>query len=140
MRRTSLLVIALALSVFLAACGGSTNYSSSASPTGNSVPMMMMTIGDTPPNGIAVLFLEAVITQATLQPSDTNPNQTPVKIMSTPVEVEFGHLQTDRAFLSLAGVPPGTYKSITLAFGDVTLTIENHSMAPFGTCQDNTAC
>jgi hypothetical protein len=60
--------------------------------------------------------------------------------MSTPVEVEFGHLQTDRAFLSLAGVQPGTYKSITLEFGDVMLTIENHSMAPFGTCQDNTAC
>jgi len=138
MWRTSLLMIALATSLFLAACGGSTNYSSSTSPMGNSVPMtpMILTIGDTPPSGVAVLFLEAVITKATLQASDG----TSVAVMSTPVEVEFGHLQTDRAFLSLAGVQPGTYKSITLEFGDVTLTIENHSMAPFGTCQDNTAC
>jgi len=137
MWRTSFLMMALATSLFLAACGGSTN-SSSTSPMGNSVPMtpMILTIGDTPPSGIAVLFLEAVITKATLQASDG----TSVPIMSTPVEVEFGHLQTDRAFLSLAGVPPGTYKSITLEFGDVTLTIENHSMALFGTCLDNTAC
>jgi len=140
MCRISFLVLALATSLFLTACGGSTNYSSSTSPMGNSVPMtpMLLTIGDTPPSGIAVLFLEAVITKATLQPSD--PMQMPVTIMSTPVEVEFGHLQTDRAFLSLAGVQPGTYNSMTLEFGNVTLTIENHSMAPFGTCQDNTAC
>ena len=140
MWRTSFLMIALATSLFLAACGGSTNYSSSTSPMGNNVPMtpMILTIGDTPPSGIAVLFLEAVITKATLQPSD--PKQMPVTVMSTPVEVEFGHLQTDRAFLSLAGVQPGTYNSMTLEFGNVTLTIENHSMAPFGTCQDNTAC
>lgn len=140
MWRTSFFAIALATSLFLAACGGSTNYSSGTSPTGNSVPMtpMVLTIRDTPPSGVAVLFLEAVITKATLQPSD--PMQMPVTVLSTPVEVEFGHLQTDTAFLSLASVPPGTYKSITLEFGDVTLTIENHSMAPFGTCQDNTAC
>jgi hypothetical protein len=99
---------------------------------------MILTIGDTPPSGVAVLFLEAVINKATLQPSD--PMQMPATVLSTPVEVEFGHLQTDRAFLSLAGVQPGTYKSITLEFGAVTLTIENHSMAPFGSCQDNTAC
>jgi hypothetical protein len=140
MRRTSCLAIALATSLFLAACGGSTNYSSGTSPMGNSVPMtpMILTIGDTPPSGVAVLFLEAVINKATLQPSD--PMQMPATVLSTPVEVEFGHLQTDRAFLSLAGVQPGTYKSITLEFGAVTLTIENHSMAPFGSCQDNTAC
>ena len=72
MRRTSCLAIALATSLFLAACGGSTNYSSGTSPTGNSVPMtpMILTIGDTPPSGVAVLFLEAVINKATLQPSD----------------------------------------------------------------------
>ena len=138
MWRTSFLMIALATSLFLAACGGSTNYSSSTSPTGNSVPMtpMILTIGDTPPSGVAVLFLEAVITKATLQASDG----TSVPVMSTPVEVEFGHLQTDRAFLSLAGVQPGTYNSITLEFGNVTLTIENHSGGMFGSCAKDSAC
>ena len=65
MWRTSFLMIALATSLFLAACGGSTNDSSSTSPIGHNVPMtpMILTIGDTPPSGIAVLFLEAVITK-----------------------------------------------------------------------------
>lgn len=140
MRRTSFFAIALATTLFLTACGGSTNYSSGTSPTGNSVPMtpMVLTIGDTPPAGVAVLFLEAVINKATLQPSD--PMQMSATVLSTPVEVEFGHLQTDRAFLSLAGVRPGTYKSITLEFGAVTLTIENHSGGTFGSCADNMAC
>ena len=136
MRRTSSFAIALATSLFLAACGGSTNSTSNTSPLSNNMVPMVLTIGDTPPSGVAVVFLEAVITKATLQASDG----TSVPVVSTPVEVEFGHLQTDRAFLSLAGVQPGTYKSITLEFGDVTLTIENHSLAPFGTCQVNTAC
>jgi hypothetical protein len=138
MWRTSFLMIALATSLFLAACGGSTTNSSSS--MGNGVPMtpMVLTIGDTPPSNVAVLFFEALITKATLQPSD--PKQQAVTVLSTPVEVEFGHLQTDRAFLSLAGVQPGTYKSITLEFGDVTLTIENHSGGTFGSCANNSAC
>ena len=69
MRRTSSFAIALAASLFLAACGGSTNSTSSTSPLSNMVPMVL-TIGDTPPTGVAVLFFEALITGATLQPSD----------------------------------------------------------------------
>jgi Domain of unknown function (DUF5666) len=140
MRRTSSFAIALATSLFLAACGGSTNYSSGTSPMGNSVPMtpMVLTIGDTPPSGVAVLFFEALITGATLQPSD--PMKPAVKVLLTPVEVEFGHLQTNRAFLNLANVMPDTYKSITLTFENATLTIENHSGGMFGSCADNSAC
>jgi len=137
MWRTPFLTIALATSLFLAACGGSTNSSSSASPMGSGVPMIL-TMGDTPPGGVAVLFFEALITKATLQPSDAS--KPAVTVLSTPVEVEFGHLQTDRAFLSLANVTPDTYKSITLTFGNATLTIENHSGAVFGSCANNSAC
>jgi hypothetical protein len=103
----------------------------------NSVPMSL-TIGDTPPNGVAVLFFEASITGASLQPSDSS--KPAVAVMTTPVEVEFGHLQTDTAFLSLANVAPDTYNSLTLTFANPVLTIVNHSGAAIGTCANNTVC
>jgi hypothetical protein len=103
----------------------------------NGVPMSI-SIGDTPPSGVAVLFFEAQITGASLQPADAS--KPPVAALSTPVEVEFGHLQTDTAFLSLANVAPDTYKSMTLTFGSATLTIVNHSGAAIGTCANNAVC
>jgi hypothetical protein len=99
---------------------------------------MSLTIGDTPPDGVAVLFFEANITAASLQPSDTSKPAVPV--MSAPAEVEFGHLQTDTAFLSLANVTPDTYKSITLTFGNAMMTIVNHSGAAIGMCANNAVC
>jgi hypothetical protein len=101
----------------------------------NGVPMTL-TIGDTPPSGVAILFFEASITEAHLQPSDaTKPT---VSVLSTPVEVEFGHLQTDTAFLSLANVPPDTYNSITLTFANPEMTI--YSTAATGSCANNSVC
>jgi hypothetical protein len=99
---------------------------------------MSLTMGDTPPNNVAVLFFEALITGAKLQPSDTT--KPAVSVLSTPVEVEFGHLQTDTAFLNLANVPPDTYNSITLTFGNATMTIVNHSVAAIGSCAVNAVC
>jgi hypothetical protein len=99
---------------------------------------MTLSIGDTPPSGVAVLFFEASITGASLQPSDTS--KPAVSVMSTPVEVEFGHLQTNTAFLSLANVAPDTYQSITLTFGNAMMTIVNHSGAAIGTCANNAVC
>jgi hypothetical protein len=140
--RTLTLALALTCSVFLVACGGSSGLSSSAAPS-NGAPStpgvpMTMTMGDDPPSGVAVVFFEALITAASLQPSDTT--KPAVNVLSTPVEVEFSHLQTDVAFLSLASVPPDTYKSISLTFGNAALTIENHSGAVFGSCANNSAC
>ncbi len=103
----------------------------------NGVPMSL-TIGDTPPNGVAVLFFEASITGASLQPSD--PSKPAISVLTNPVEVEFGHLQTDTAFLSLANVTPDTYKSMTLTFGNAEMTIVNHSGAPIGSCANNSVC
>ena len=133
MRRSFLFALALLSSAFLAACGGSMN---SMTPT-SGVPMSL-TIGDTPPSGVAVLFFEASITGASLQPSDSS--KAAVAVLSAPVEVEFGHLQTDTAFLSLANVPPDTYASIKLTFGNAQLTIANHSGAAIGSCAKNTVC
>jgi len=99
---------------------------------------MTLTIGDTPPNGVAVLFFEVSISGASLQPADSS--KPAVSVMSTPVEVEFEHLQTDTAFLSLASVAPDTYQSITLTFGNAMMTIVNHSGAAIGSCADNSVC
>jgi hypothetical protein len=133
MRRSVPFALALLSTTVLAACGGSMN---SMNTTGG-VPMSL-TIGDTPPSGVAVLFFEASITGASLQPLDTK--KPAVSVMSVPVEVEFGHLQTDTAFLSLANVAPDTYASIKLTFGNAQLTIVNHSTAAIGSCAINTVC
>jgi Domain of unknown function (DUF5666) len=103
----------------------------------NGVPMSL-TIGDTPPKGVAVLFFEASITGASLLPGDAS--KAAVSVMSTPVEVEFGHLQTDTAFLRLANVPPDTYQSLTLTFGNAMMTIMNHSGAAISSCSNNSVC
>lgn len=115
------------------ACGGSMN---TLPPTGG-VPMSL-TIGDTPPNGVAVLFFESLITGASLQPSDTT--KPAVSVLNNPVEVEFAHLQTDTAFLHFQNVAPGTYQSMTLTFGNPVMTIVNHSGAAIGSCANNAVC
>jgi hypothetical protein len=133
MARNVAFVLTLLSCVFLAACGGSP----SPMQVTNGVPMTL-TIGDAPPNGVAVLFFEASITGASLQPSDST--KAAVSVLTAPVEVEFGHLQTDTAFLNLANVTPDTYKNIILTFGNAVLTIVNHSGAAIGSCANNTVC
>jgi hypothetical protein len=49
-------------------------------------------------------------------------------------------LQTDTAFLSLANVPPDTYKSLSLSFGNAVLTVVNHSGATIAGCANNSVC
>jgi hypothetical protein len=133
MRRT-IPFLAMLLSVaLLFACGGSM----SPMRMSNGVPMSLA-IGDTPPSGVAVLFFEASITGASLQPSDSM--KPAVSVLTAPVEVEFGHLQTDTAFLNLANVTPDTYKSMTLTFGNAEMTIVNHSGAAIGSCTNNAVC
>jgi Domain of unknown function (DUF5666) len=127
-------VLVLTSCVLLLACNSSMNRS--ASSVGG-VPMTL-TIGDTPPAGVAVLFFEASITGASLQPSDSK--KPAVSVMTTPVEVEFGHLQTDTAFLNLGNVAPDTYQSLTLTFGNAMMTIVNHSGAAIGSCSENSVC
>ena len=116
----------------LFACGGSM----SPMQVNNGVPMSV-TVGDLPPSGVAVLFFEASITGASLQPSDSK--KPAVSVLTNPVEVEFGHLQTDTAFLSLAKVTPDTYSSLTLTFGNAEMTIVNRGAA-IGSCLKNSVC
>jgi len=134
MSRKLFIAFTLAIAALLASCGGS---NMSTMPAANSVPMTL-TIGDTPPSGVAVLFFEASITGASLQPSDTSKPAVPV--LTSPVEIEFGHLQTDTAFLSLSNVAPDTYSSLNLTFGNAMLTILNHSGAAIGSCANDSVC
>jgi len=137
MWRKLFFAFALAVCVSLVACGGSMSSSMGLSSLSNGVPMSI-TIGDAPPSGVAVLFFEASITGASLQPSDTT--KSAVSVLSMPVEVEFGHLQTNTAFLSLANVTPATYASVTLTFANAAMTIVNHSGAAIGSCANNSVC
>ncbi len=138
MWRIFLFSVALVSCVFLVACGGSMSSSTVSSTTmTNGVPMSLA-IGDTPPSDVAVLFFEASITGASLQPSDAS--KPAVSVLSMPVEVEFGHLQSDTAFLSLTSVPPDSYKSISLTFANPDITIVNHSPASIGSCAVNSVC
>jgi len=134
MWRNAFVALTLVSCAFLAACGGG---SMNTTPTVNGVPMSL-SIRDTPPSGVAVLFFEALITGGSLQPSDMSKSAVPV--VTTPVEVEFGHLQTDTAFLSLTNIPADTYKSLTLTFGSAVLTIVNHSGAVIGSCANSAVC
>lgn len=134
MRRNALIALALLSGALLVGCGN-TNMQP-VTPVGG--VQMSLTIGDMPPSGVAVLFFEASITGASLQPSDST--KPPVSVLSSPVEVEFSHLQTDTAFLSLSNVTPDTYNSITLTFGNAVLTVVNHSGAAVGSCANNSVC
>jgi len=58
MKRNFLFALAVVVCVLLASCSGSMNQQLMPS---NGVPMSL-TIGDTPPNGVGVLFFEAMIT------------------------------------------------------------------------------
>jgi hypothetical protein len=135
MCRNVFVALVLVSCAFLAACGSGSMMKTPL--TVNAVPMSL-SIGDTPPSGVAVLFFEASITGGSLQPSDMTKSAVPV--VTTPVEVEFGHLQTDTAFLSLANVPPDTYASLNLTFSNAVLTIVNHSGAAIGSCANNAVC
>ena len=103
----------------------------------NGVPVSLA-ISDTAPSGVAVMFLEMSLTGATVQPSDST--KPPISLLNAPVEVEFGHLQTDTAFLSLANVTPDTYASMQLTFGNAQMTIVNHSPAAIGSCAKDAVC
>ena len=133
MKPRILFIAAVLASATFVACGGSM----SPITVNNGVPVTL-TVGDTPPNGVAVLFFEASIAGASLQPSDST--KPPISGLTSPVEVEFGHLQTDTAFLSMAKVAPDTYNSMTLTFGDAELTVVNHSGAAIGPCANNAVC
>jgi tellurite resistance-related uncharacterized protein len=97
-----------------------------------------MTVTDTPPNGVTVLFFQLDITGATLvSQSGTN-----VTLLSSAraIPVNVSQLQTEIDFLGSQNVAAGTYTSLNVTFGSAQYTIYNDSGAAIGSCANDTVC
>src|SRR5262250_2995924 len=110
--------------------GCARGYSGMQPMPGNGNPQnaaVTITLRDAPPAGVTVLALELTVNGAVLNPGN-------YQLVTKPVQIELKQLETDAAFLSTAGVPPGTYQSITVNLTNPELTILNQSGATIGTC------
>jgi hypothetical protein len=103
-----------------------------------------MTVTDTPPNGVTVLFFQLSITGASLTPQTTQGTSgTPVSLLSStsPIPINVSQLQTAVAFLGTANVPSGTYNSLSVTFANPELTIFNASDSNISsTCAVGSVC
>lgn len=126
MRRTALLLFSLAALMLMTSCGSQSPVGSvtSTNPQTGTVPVGL-TVTDTPPNGVTVLFFQLSITGGTL----TNSAGQPVSLLSStnPVPVNVSQLQTDTAFIGSQNVAAGTYTGLSLTFANPQLTIFNAS-------------
>jgi hypothetical protein len=97
-----------------------------------------MTITDTPPSGVTVLFFQLSITGATLTPQMGSG----VSLLTSthPIPVNVSQLQTEMDFLGNTNVPAGTYTGLSATFANPQLTIFNGTGAAIGSCANNTVC
>jgi uncharacterized protein DUF4382 len=113
-------------------CGGTGQLGSGGGNKGNSTVVLAMT--DSPASLVTILSAEVTLTGATLGPGS-------VSLLSSPATVELTRLQTDVAYLATASnVPAGSYTSLTLTFATPSLTIENDTASPIGTCNPTLVC
>ena len=140
MRRAALLLFIVVFLLFMARCGRQSSVTTD--PVRNPAPAdvpVSLTVTDTPPAGVTVLFFQLSITGASLSPGG-------VSLLSgaNPIPVNVSQLQTDSAFLGSANVPAGTYTSLLLTFANPQLTIYNGSGATIGSganaCANNSVC
>ena len=115
----------------LASCGGR-GFNSGGVPPGGTAPIVLA-MTDTPPTNMSILSAEVILTGATLNPGN-------VSLLTTQPTVELTRLQTDIAYLGTTKVVPGSYTSLTLTFANPSLTIENDTTLPIGTCAVGTIC
>lgn len=135
MRKFAILVFLPLLIMLIPGCGG--NSTGPGVPLVVSVPTtpVSLTVTDTPPTGVQVLFFQLSITGAVLQPGNASLLNT-----TNPVPVNVSQLQTQTAFLGTANVATGTYTSLVLTFSNPQLTIFNGTSAEIGTCASGTVC
>jgi predicted component of type VI protein secretion system len=133
-RRLVVLIFILgAFGLVVNGCGGSYSSMQTAPGVSPQNAAVTMTIRDTPPAGVTVLALELTVNGALLNPGN-------YQLVSKPVKIEVKNLETDAAFLSTVGVPPGTYQSIAVNLTNPELTILNQSGSAIGSCANNSVC
>ena len=139
MRKVTLALLTMVVVLFMAGCG---NQSSTTSTTNNpsvTTAPVGMTVTDTPPNGVTVLFFQLSITGATL----TSQSGASVSLLSSsnPIPVNVSQLQTGLVFLGSANVAAGTYTSLSVTFANPQLTIFNASDTTISsTCAVGSVC
>jgi hypothetical protein len=140
MRRAAQFLFIGVFLLFMSGCGSQSQVTTN--PPNNSNPAevpVSITVTDTPPAGVTVLFFQLSITGATL----TSTSGTAVSLLpsTNPIPVNVTQLQTESAFLGSKNVPAGDYASLGLTFSPNTqLTIFNGSGAAIGSCANNTVC
>lgn len=138
MRKAAPIFITLVFFLFTTGCGSQSSNSNPLVTNPLTVPVSM-TVTDTPPAGVAVLFFQLNITSALLSPGNVS-----LLPSNNPIPVNVTQLQTDSAFLGSQSVTVGTYSSMSLTFANPQLTIFNGSGATIGTganaCANNTVC
>ena len=110
--RAIALLIALAVTIALAACGGynKNNSAQNYMPPGSaSSTAMTVNIGDAPAD--RVISFEITVNSVTLTKSD---NST-VSVLSTPRRIEVTHLAGTSEPLVLTSIPQGSYSSATIS-------------------------
>jgi hypothetical protein len=124
MRKITLALLIVVVGLFMAGCGSQSSTTSTNNPPGNITPVGM-TITDTPPQGVTVLFFQLSITGATL----TSSTGTQVSLLSStnPIPINVSQLQSELFFLGAANVAGGTYNNLSVTFANPQLTILNAS-------------
>lgn len=140
MRRVALLLITGSLLMFMSGCGGQSSNSPAATTSTNlSQTPVGLSVTDTPPTGVTVLYFQLNITAATLTSSSGSTVSLLPSNGSIPVNVT--QLQTNSAFLGTKNVAAGEeFTSLALTFANPQLTIYNSTGAAIGSCANDTVC
>ena len=135
MRRAGLFLLTVAFLFLMTGCGGQSTASNPSTKFSPATVPVGLTVTDTPPDGVTVLFFQLSITGASLSPGD-------VSLLSStyPVSINVSQLQTEAAFLGSMNVTAGTYTGLTLTVANPQLTIYNGTGSAIGTCATNTVC
>jgi hypothetical protein len=144
MRRAALFIFIAVLVLFMPGCGSQSSVTPNATnPLPITPALASLTVTDTPPTGVTVLFFQLSISAATLTSSSGGsvsllPSNNGI---NEPIPVNVTQLQTDSAFLGTGPAPPGTYTGLSVTFsGNSQLTIYNGSGAAIGSCANNSVC
>lgn len=125
-------IILLIFCAALAGCRGNSSIGSQIQNNGNS--SVVLEITDAPPSNVTILSAQVTLTGATLAPGN-------VSLFSGSASVDLVRLQTDIAYLATATkIPAGNYTSVTLTFANPSLTIENDTASPIGSCAVGAIC